>query len=81
MVLPILEFLLNEGVKAEQRFGPSTTELEKITDLDIGPGRTPLQMMASAGAKRCVTLLLHRRASIATYDSGGWTPLLVVNIE
>ena len=79
-VFPLLAFLLDEGVKAEQRFGPSTTEVEKITDLDIGSGRTPLQMMVSAGAKLCTALLLQSRASVATYDSSGWTPLLVVSM-
>ena len=73
---PILEFLLTRGCMAEQRFG-SLSGFVSGDVVQVVPGRTPLQMCALAGANQCARLLLRFGASVGTYDSDGWTPLLV----
>jgi ankyrin repeat protein len=64
IVLPILKVLLENGARAEQRF-PSQNN------------RTPLQMLAMAGAVECAELAIRYGAGVFTYDDSGWTPLLV----
>lgn len=63
-VYPILEFLIKNGAKAEQRY---------IKD----GNKTPLQMMCLAGAVKCAKLLLSTGATVYIVDDNLWSPLLV----
>jgi hypothetical protein len=64
VVLPLLQVLLEHGARAEQRYAHQDH-------------RTPLQMFAIAGAVECARTLIEAGASVHTYDSQGWTPLVV----
>lgn len=63
-IYPLLEMVVKCGAKAEQRF------------IKLG-NKTPVQMLALAGAVKCVKLLLAHGGTVFTYDDNHWTPLLV----
>lgn len=63
-VLPLLEFLITRGARAEQRY-------------PLQGNRTPLQMLCLAGATKCVELSSNYGATPYVYDDNLWTPLLV----
>lgn len=63
-VFPVLELLIKSGAKSEQRY---------VKD----GNKTPLQLMALAGARRCCRLLLATGATVFTVDDQQWSPLLV----
>lgn len=64
-VLPVLELLILNGGRANQRF------------VIKGAYRTPLQMMAVAGAHECCSLLLKSGAPMQVLDQRGWSALEV----
>lgn len=64
-VLPVLELLIQNGGRANQRF------------VIKGTYRTPLQMMAVAGAHECCSLLLKSGAPMQVLDQRGWSALEV----
>ena len=61
--------------RAEQRFG-SVSMLSSTNILQVNPGRTPMQLLATVGAVKCVQFLLQHGGSILHFDVDGWTPLL-----
>ena len=63
-IFPLLEMVVKNGAKAEQRF------------VKLG-NKTPVQMLSLAGAVKCVKLLLAHGGTVFTYDDNHWTPLLV----
>lgn len=64
-VLPVLDLLIQNGGRANQRF------------VIKGTFRTPLQMMAVAGAHECCALLLRSGAPMQVLDQRGWSALEV----
>jgi hypothetical protein len=64
-VLPVLELLLQNGCRANQRFA------------ERGQNKTPLQMFAVAGAVSCVDLMLRSGAVAQLTDTTGWSALEV----
>jgi tetratricopeptide (TPR) repeat protein len=64
-VLPLVELLIQNGGRANQRF------------VIKGAYRTPLQMMAVAGASECCALLLKSGGPMQALDQRGWSALEV----
>jgi tetratricopeptide (TPR) repeat protein len=66
-VLPLLDILLQNGCRAEQRYSAQEGQNHQ----------TCLMLLAMAGAVDCVRLLLKHKASPFTVDGEGWTALVV----
>ena len=66
-VLPLLDLLLQNGCRAEQRYSGEEGQNHQ----------TCLMLIAMAGAVDCARLLLKYKASPYTVDGEGWTALVV----
>jgi tetratricopeptide (TPR) repeat protein len=64
-VLPVLELIIENGGRANQRFAAG------------GFNRTPLQLLAISGAVECLELMIRAGANVKLSDNQGWTALEV----